>query len=199
MESLNDVIAHNMSEMINEGIKDVERDGFMVFCHDGTMTIKSNIHPWRNNHKGHELQEKAIKNLQKRIGGEFVKDVFGASELKFDVSNITSARCNDNKSIFAFDDYITVITKENNGIIIPTGMLDLFKNEFPNLSFKENGEKWEFVEYTGGYPALCSGDTILKCGDIIIKTKIIHHGMGKWEVRIPAILKNIEIPLELLK
>lgn len=200
MNSLSDVLAHNMSKEINKGISDVKEYGFMVLSiSDDELIVKSRIHPWRNNHKGLQMQETAITNLQSKIGGEFSKSVFGESELRFDISGIKSVRCRFNPSVFAFNEWVEIVTtNDNDTIIVPIELVDTFRNEFPTLKFRGVKNKWEFVEYTGEYPALCCGDTILTSGDTIIKTKIIQHKCTEWGIEIPSLLKNVEIPSEVL-
>lgn len=196
---LGDVISNNFEEKINENIDDIEKDGFMVFSHDGKMTIQSRIHPWRNNHKGREMQKNALKELQKKIGGEYIETVFDP-ELIFDVSKVKSARCNKDPLLFVFDEYVEVHCKEkDDAIIVPMGLLPLFEKEFPSLSFKGENKEWEFIEYDGGYPCVCNGDTIFKVGDIIIKTKILNHGVIRWKIEIPSILSEIDLPTKVFE
>ena len=197
MSFLGDILKNNMSININKDIEDVERDGFMVLCYDGKMTIKSNIHPWRNNHKGREMQGKALLALQKEIGGEYVKTVFDP-ELVFDISGITSARCISNPAIFAFNDWVEITTVIDDGVVIvPSEMIEVFEKEFPSISFKGEEAEWKFIEYDGEYPALCSGDTILHHGTSVIRTKIINHECMRWKVEIPSVLENVTIPKEI--
>ena len=198
MNDLGQVLSKNLESKINEEIKDAKNNGFMVFCHNGEMTIKSRIHPWRNNHKGKEMQKQALKNLQKEIGGKYIETVFDP-ELVIDVSNITSVRCTTRPEIFAFKEYVTIETKikDDGTIIVPNDLIKIFKAEFPSLSFEGENAIWNFVEYDGGYPSLCSGDTILCHGSSIVRTKILTKRSFEWKVEIPSLLKDINIPKEI--
>lgn len=197
MTSLEDTIARNVMDEINKGIKEPSRDGFFACVIDGKLKIKSNIHPWVKNSK--VKRKIALEKLQKKIGGEIVK-WFGDLELQFDVSNIKSARCNRNQKSFSFNGWVQFICEEDKdgNIIVPVEVLELFRREFPNTHFISEESKWVFVEYDGEYPGLCAGDTILKSGSTIIKTKIIRHGTF-WELNIPEILQDVVLPNELFK
>lgn len=191
---LSDVIAQNMSDKINKDVTDRKNNGFMVISDNETMTISSRIHPWAKNSL--QRRQRAIKLLQEEIGGEYSVNVFDDPELTFDISCVKSARCNRNQSIFTFKGYIEVHCHidDNGTVVIPIELKDLFKSEFPSVSIRTEENKWEFIDFDGGYPSLCNGDTIFKSGSTIIKTKIISNDGFKWSIEIPKALKEVKLP-----
>lgn len=191
---LSDVIAQNMSDKINKDVTDRKNNGFMVISDDETMTISSRIHPWAKNSL--QRRKRAIKNLQKEIGGEYLVNVFDDPELTFDISCVESARCNRNQSIFTFKEYIEVHCHmdDDGTVVVPVELKKLFKSEFPSVQIRTEENEWEFIDFDGGYPSLCNGDTILKSGSTIIKTKIISNDGFKWSIEIPKALKEVKLP-----
>ena len=199
MHFLDDVMAQNMSDKLNKEIKNIERDGFMVLVNNGEMVIVHRLHPWAKN--SFKIRERAIKNLQKEIGGEYSVSVFDEPTLSIDVSSIKSARCNRNRHIFAFNEYVEVVCQidDDNTVVIPVELESVFKSEFPTVPIRTENHKWEFVEYDGEYPCLCSGDTVLKSGNTTIRTKIINHEISEWNIRVPKVLSSVKLPSELMK
>lgn len=144
---------------------------------------------------GSHSEEKA-KIIQKEHGGEIKRYCHGNKVIiPIDFYPRTIKRNNQ----FAFNGILIECQEQDDGYLIPAFLKMQMKQCFPDVKFiKEPDTKIEFIEYTGGYPALCCGDTLLQWGSAKLTTKIIQHDLGKWKLDIPDALKHSMLPQELL-
>lgn len=145
-------------------------------------------------HGSHNKEKATI--IQEKYGGDIKEYCHGRKVIiPIDFYPRTARRNNQ----FAFNGILIECKEENGRYLIPSFLKIQMEQCFPDIKFiKEPDTKIEFIEYTGSYPALCCGDTLLQWGSAKLTTKIIQHDLGKWNLEVPDALRHSMLPQELL-